>query len=561
MEETNFKIKAKKISELDNFIDSHSIQTDGSDAWVVLAYTKDNRKENYKINLGNIISLIANNIQLDDIENQIQELRDLIGSQTKSYRISYNLTNVNQDSSNIQYIKEGDSVVLKFTAYTGYSLPNTGMVTGLSTESYRWDLSNSELTLRIENAHITSQSIYVSIQGVPNTFKIFIDYDSNSMSYSYLTTVKQGYTINDSIQIQFTAKPGYSLPNNIDVTNANNVSYDSSSGILSFKCAGTGNMQVSGATGSKNSFSISYSLENVSKSYNSPTTAEYGSNQILIFTENQGYEMPDNVIVTGNCGSYNYDKANKRITITNVLGDINVKITGVAKEFTIGFELVHIDAEISDQKSTYHINNTISIKLTAHSGYKLPSNINLTGCTRNSYTLVGNYEATLVVKCSGTENMIVSATGLETKTYYFGMISAVYHYPPYNKINTDKIDVNYSVYANGNLKDDQFTVSINNLGWLTSAVDECPYKFNEIFNPTLTLEGFRSFIIVPAKYYIEDTETFTDGIHTGHYYSTSMSPMPVTIGAFKCKFKINGDDYYALYVGAGLDPTMQSIIK
>ena len=65
MESTQLKIKAKKISELDNFIDRHTITDNGENAYVILAYTENGARENYKISLKHFATEISNSSSID----------------------------------------------------------------------------------------------------------------------------------------------------------------------------------------------------------------------------------------------------------------------------------------------------------------------------------------------------------------------------------------------------------------------------------------------------------------------------------------------------------------
>lgn len=79
MEITDLKIKAKKISELNEFPHYHT-EDDLNNSYVVIAYKRDNLAQNYRISLAQLVEYCGNNqdVLIDEqtIENKIIELID-----------------------------------------------------------------------------------------------------------------------------------------------------------------------------------------------------------------------------------------------------------------------------------------------------------------------------------------------------------------------------------------------------------------------------------------------------------------------------------------------------
>lgn len=70
---------------------------------------------------------------------------------TKTYNITNTLTNVTADASNVATIEENSSVTLKFTANTGYTLPDTITVTGAT---HTWDKTTGVVTISNPTADV-----------------------------------------------------------------------------------------------------------------------------------------------------------------------------------------------------------------------------------------------------------------------------------------------------------------------------------------------------------------------------------------------------------------------
>ena len=68
------------------------------------------------------------------------------------YNITANLTNITADTNNVTTIEEGSTATLKYTANTGYKLPDTITVTGAT---YTWDKSTGIVTLSNPTANVS----------------------------------------------------------------------------------------------------------------------------------------------------------------------------------------------------------------------------------------------------------------------------------------------------------------------------------------------------------------------------------------------------------------------
>lgn len=78
----------------------------------------------------------------------------------------------------------------------------------------------------------------------------------------------------------------------------------------------------------KQSFSITASLTNVSANSGNATSVPEGGGVVLVYTANDGYELPDSVSVTGATGSWS--KSSGTLTLTEATGNVTFSIVGVS---------------------------------------------------------------------------------------------------------------------------------------------------------------------------------------------------------------------------------------
>ena len=127
----------------------------------------------------------------------------------------------------------------------------------------------------------------------------------------------------DQVTIFLTADDGYSLPEEVEVTNASVVSYDDETGTLVIGSA-TGNVTVT-AAGVVQVFSVTNNLSSVTNS-NDATTAAYGSAYNATLTPASGYEI---TALSVTMGGVPVSVSDNTIEIASVTGDI--VITAVAE--------------------------------------------------------------------------------------------------------------------------------------------------------------------------------------------------------------------------------------
>ena len=78
----------------------------------------------------------------------------VVGDVTKIYKITTNLTNMEGDSSNVSFIEEGASAILRFSPTGDYIYPYTAKVEG-ATSNYTWEEGRLTITNPISDITIT----------------------------------------------------------------------------------------------------------------------------------------------------------------------------------------------------------------------------------------------------------------------------------------------------------------------------------------------------------------------------------------------------------------------
>lgn len=319
MNQTEFRIKAKKISELNDFMPAHTIPYDGDDAFLPIAYTQNNAKQNYKVSLKELAVAISNDysisnenlrdkivdminsgdIQLPagpqgpqgpsgdigggctcdcegiredlaDIKKKLEEIKIMIGGTSKEYPVSYDLTHINATSSNPSTVKYNESATFKFTNVNGYVFPDTVEVN----TSYTYSKSGKSITIN-PISDLDFGTVTMKIVGELGYYKL--TFSGSNITQQIIENEKDSYTINDAdIKIKFTVPEGYNLPtqSQISVSNATIIRYDSSAGELTIRCTGAGDMKVT-ASGQKIQIVTTYYFGIVAYKFDDTGILEY----------------------------------------------------------------------------------------------------------------------------------------------------------------------------------------------------------------------------------------------------------------------------------------------
>ena len=100
-----------------------------------------------------------------------------------------------------------------------------------------------------------------------------------------------------------------------------------------------------------NRYSIKTNLTGVTASASNPETIEDGSEALLTFTANDGYNLPNGVTLT-NVTSYNWNKSTGALTISRPTGDVTIEIVGEV----ISVKKITLISKSSNPKGIYRFN-------------------------------------------------------------------------------------------------------------------------------------------------------------------------------------------------------------
>lgn len=285
-------------------------------------------------------------------------------------------------------------------------------------------------------------------------------------------------------------------------------------------------------------FNITYNLYNVTLANDYPSTILKGNPIQLLFIPNTGYNMPNNVNVTG-C-EYSYNKNNSSLIISNPTSNVVINISGIYKEFQILYNFSNINYSIEvNNKSTYHINDTIQLLLTPSNGYRLPefNNISCNHCEIISYVMNDNGSANLTIKCLGTGDMSISMSGISTTIYYFGYIRAN---------DTNNITIVNDYYTNGEFKGLN-SVNVLNTSLLSSN-NSCPFDVSSILSINNVGQVNDIILLVPKKYFDINSNAFIDNNNRKYSLYPRYSTFSPLLFPYYCETTINNEQYYALLI-------------
>lgn len=203
------------------------------------------------------------------------------------------------------------------------------------------------------------------------------------------------------IQLKFTAKQGYYLPDDITVTNATSV-WDKLTGTLTIS-EPTNNVSVT-ISGVPMTYSISTNLTNVNAVAGNATSIKTDETKVLKFTTEPGWSLPDTVTVENAIGVW--DKNSGSLVLTKPTGSVTITLVGTLTVYSIIVVASHI-TQVSGNPTTITKGQTQVLRFNTVTGYNYPDNITVTGAVSSSWekstgalTLVG-----------GTGNISVNIAG------------------------------------------------------------------------------------------------------------------------------------------------------
>lgn len=157
-------------------------------------------------------------------------------------------------------------------------------------------------------------------------------------------------------------------------------------------------------------YNITTNLTGVTANASNPTTVSTLASSTLTFTANTGYNLPDNVTVTG--AEFTWTKSSGTLVLSNPTGAVSVTVAAAAISRTITATLTNVTAA-SDNATTIATGETKVLTYTAASGYTLPDSVTVTGATG-----VWNKDAGTLTLSNPTANVTFTIAGVQAVTKY-----------------------------------------------------------------------------------------------------------------------------------------------
>ena len=161
-------------------------------------------------------------------------------------------------------------------------------------------------------------------------------------------------------------------------------------------------------------YNITTNLTNVTANASNPTTVSTIASSTLTFTANTGYNLPDNVTVTG--AEFTWTKSSGTLVLSNPTGNVSVTVAGVAISRTITATLTNVTAA-SGNATTIATGETKVLTYTATSGYTLPDSVTVTGATG-----VWNKDAGTLTLSNPTANVTFTIAGVEATSSGYQLV-------------------------------------------------------------------------------------------------------------------------------------------
>lgn len=152
-------------------------------------------------------------------------------------------------------------------------------------------------------------------------------------------------------------------------------------------------------------YSITTNLTGVTANASNPTTVSTVASSTLTFTASTGYNLPDNVTVTG--AEFTWTKSSGTLVLSNPTSNVSVTVAGVAISRTITPTLTNVTAA-SGNATTIATGETKVLTYTANGGYTLPDSVTVTGATG-----VWNKDAGTLTLSNPTANVTFTIAGVE----------------------------------------------------------------------------------------------------------------------------------------------------
>lgn len=240
------------------------------------------------------------------------------------YGITWNLSNCNNmysSSGTFDTLNSGESVSFGIVVDSGYVLPDNVTVTGAT---HMWNKDEGLLTLQnpTSDIEITIVATETEPAPTPTTYDITVDVQHCTVTSSQ-DTIAEG----EIATFQFRPYDGYQFTDNSIEGFGAQFSFDASSGYLTIYNP-TGNVTFT-VTAVAKTWSITTTAVDCISDSSNPTTIDTNATAYLQFDANEGYVLPETIIVEG-VTDYDWDYQAGRLALSNPTENVIVKVIAVA---------------------------------------------------------------------------------------------------------------------------------------------------------------------------------------------------------------------------------------
>lgn len=398
-----------------------------------------------------------------------------------AYDVSLDLRYVNSNADNPARISNLGSTTFKFTAEVGYSLPSKIIVEGAD---LNWTQSSGTLILSNPVSNVK-----ISIEGEALSYLITPTISHVDAVADNATSIKTGETKT----LTYTAQEGYELPDSIEVSGAVG-SWNKAAGSLTISNP-TAKVTFT-INGVIKNYTITPTLSQVAGAEGNATSITHGGTVTLTYTAKDGYELPDEVVVTG-ATINSWTKSTGVLVIENPTADITITVTGVAIAYKIITNLANMTAD-SSNATTIKSGESVRLEFTPTGDYIYPYNVTVTGAEsswsyQNGWLTLSKATSDVTVTINATKVGILGRSKIKFKDKLTKPSSKVWIFA--NSSDIKLTDESYSDYYIAQI------MMENDTGWLRLETQNSS-------NP-LGIDGI-----------VYSTDGFTDG-NTGKTYAAN----------------------------------------
>ena len=287
-----------------------------------------------------------------------------------------------------------------------------------------------------------------------------------------------------SVQLKFTAKQGYYLPDDVTVTNATRV-WDQLTGTLTISKP-TGDVRIT-ISGVAITYTISTSLTYVNPVTGNATSIKTGETKTLKFTAEPGYSLPATVKVQNATGIW--DKNSGSLVLTKPTGNVTITLVGTLTVYSIIIVASHI-TQVSGNPTTITKGQTRVLRFSTVTGYNYPNSVTVTGAASSSWekstgtlTLVGG-TGNISVNIAGSPQAYSITTNLTNVTANASNPKVIYR--------DSSVELKFTANDGYELPANVSVTNIENFTWDRST--GTLKLFNPTANVTVTIKGIFAIV-------------------------------------------------------------------